>query len=421
MRSFRYCGMVVVLALIAAGCDRSPAPHPPSPTAAPPEAPAGTGTFGDDLKFLQAYTDIIVLASADGRAQIAIAPGFQGRVMTSTATGTQGPSFGYVHRPVIVQRARQPHMTVLGGEDRLWLGPEGGQFGLYFPPGAAFTTDQWQVPEPIDWGAWPVVVRNTREVMFVQPMTLTNYAGTRFTVRVDRTIRLLDRPAVANMLGPATPAVHVVAYESDNYLVNAGTESWRRETGLLSIWILGMLQPAPRTTVVIPFRSGPGKTPGPVVNDEYFGVQPPNRLRIGETAVFFRGDGRHRGKIGIPKPRARNVAGSYDPDGRVLTLVQFTLPAGPQPYVNSMWAHQDDPYAGDVINSYNDGPLAPGQPPLGPFYELESSSPAAALVPNGSIRHIHRTLHLQGPQAELDAIAKRVLGVTLAEIVQALP
>ena len=66
--------------------------------------------------------------------------------MTSTADGPGGASFGYIHRPVIAERSRQPHMTVLGGEDRFWLGPEGGQYALYFRPGTAFETANWQVP-----------------------------------------------------------------------------------------------------------------------------------------------------------------------------------------------------------------------------------------------------------------------------------
>jgi hypothetical protein len=68
------------------------------------------------------------------------------------------------------------------------------------------------------------------------------------------------------------------------------------------------------------------------------------------------------------------------------------------------------------VNSYNDGPLTPGGAPLGPFYEIESSSPAAALAPNASLRHVHRTFHLEGPENELDAVARAALGVSLAEI-----
>ena len=105
----------------------------------------------------------------------------------------------------------------------------------------------------------------------------------------------------------------------------------------------------------------------------------------------------------------------------MLTIVGFDLPAGAGDYVNSMWEIQKQPFAGDVVNSYNDGPPAPGAKPLGPFYELETSSPAAALLPG---REPHpRAPHdpPRGRAAALDAVARRVLGVGLQEIRTALP
>ncbi|NIY45616.1 MAG: hypothetical protein GWN22_18560, partial [Gemmatimonadetes bacterium] len=85
--------------------------------------------------------------------------------------------------------------------------------------------------------------------------------------------------------------------------------------------------------------------------------------------------------------RATPVCGSYDAAARLLTIVQYNQPAGATDYVNSMWELQDEPFGGDVVNSYNDGPPEPGAEPLGPFYELETSSPAAALAPGESITH----------------------------------
>jgi hypothetical protein len=315
---------------------------------------------------------------------------------------------------VIALGERQPHMTVLGGEDRFWLGPEGGQYGLYFPPGASFGTDNWQVPEPIDWDTWPILEEDARHVSFTRSMSLINYAGTEFDIRVDRTIRLYDRAEIAEALGvDAGEPLRAVGYESDNTVTNIGQTAWRKDTGAPSIWILGMFPPGPHTTVIIPFVEGADAVLGPVVNDAYFGTIPPERLRIDAGVVHFRGDGAERGKIGIPRPRAREIAGSYDPDRRVLTLVTFSLPAGAIDYVNSMWEVQERPYGGDVVNSYNDGPLGPGEPPLGPFYEIESSSPAALLAPGASLRHVHRTFHFEGPEADLDALARATLGVGL--------
>ena len=413
---------IILLAIAAVACRDAGPPAPAENVPAPSGRAAGApGTFRNDVAFLERHTNVIVLSSDDGRAQIAVTPGYQGRVMTSTASGPDGASYGYLHRPVIEEGKRQPHMTVVGGEDRFWLGPEGGPYALYFAPGTAFDTEHWQVPDAIDWGGWPVAKQTAGEVSFSQPMSLTNYAGSKFDIRVDRTVRLLTRADVTRHMGRDPGDVDLVAYESDNLITNTGPGAWSPDSGLVSIWILGMLRPGPRTTVVVPYRPGPESTLGPVVNDAYFGAQPPDRMRVGKTAVFFRGDGTRRGKIGMARPRVRNVAGSYDPDRRLLTLVQFTLPDAPNGYVNSMWARQDQPYRGDVVNSYNDGPLGPNQPPLGPFYEIESSSPAAALAPGSSMRHVHRTVHLQGSGAALDATAKAVLGVSLDDIATSLP
>jgi hypothetical protein len=97
------------------------------------------------------------------------------------------------------------------------------------------------------------------------------------------------------------------------------------------------------------------------------------------------------------------------------------LPPGVTEYVNSMWEIQKEPLAGDAANSYNDGPPSPGVKPLGPFYEIESSSPAGALAPGKTLEHIHRTVHLTGPEAKLDELARATLGVSLKDIVNALP
>ena len=132
--------------------------------------------------------------------------------------------------------------------------------------------------------------------------------------------------------------------------------------------------------------------------------------------LFFSGDGRFRSKIGINPRRSLGKLGSYDAEHHVLTLVQFTQPPGVNDYVNSLWKLQDNPYGGDAANSYNDGPAAPGGKPLGPFYELESSSPAAALIPGQSLKHVHRTLHLTGAEKKLDIVARAVLGVPLKDV-----
>jgi hypothetical protein len=382
--------------------------------------PGGTSDrmdrFTADLTFLQQHSNIVVLADPGGPARVAVAPAYQGRVMTSTTGGPGAPSFGWIGRAAVEAGQKQPHMNVFGGEDRFWLGPEGGQYALYFKPGDPFDLDHWQTPEPFDWGAWDVTSQSPISVSFHKRMALVNYAGTRLELDVHRTIRLLKSGEVATMLGTSPGGVRMVAFESENVVTNAGQVRWQPASGLISIWILGQFTPSPQTTITIPFAPGPERTMGPVVNDKYFGAVPPDRLVMKGSAIFFKGDGQYRSKIGLPPRRAFDVAGSYDAAAHVLTLVQYTLPAGAPRYVNSMWEIQREPYKGDVINSYNDGPAAPGKPPLGPFYELETSSPALELAPGERYTHVHRTFHLNGSDADLDRIARATLKVGLAEI-----
>ena len=81
---------------------------------------------------------------------------------------------------------------------------------------------------------------------------------------------------------------------------------------MLSIWLLGMYKPGPETTIVVPFKPGPEEELGVIVNDEYFGKVPADRLVVKEDVLYLSADGKHRSKIGLPPKRAKDVAGSFD-------------------------------------------------------------------------------------------------------------
>jgi hypothetical protein len=289
------------------------------------------------------------------------------------------------------------------------LGPEAGQYGLYFPHGASFDLESWKVPPALQEGAWAILDRSDKQVTYTRSMVVTNYSGTRFEMRVDRIVRPLSPDAFARHFGAALPRdVKWVGFETVNRVTNTGPAPWTRERGLPSIWILGMFTALEGTTVVIPFVPAAGD----VVNDRYFGEVPSNRLSVRDGYLLFAADGRFRSKIGIGTAHAKPVLGSYSPRAEALTLVHFDRPPGGADYVNSLWEQQANPYGGDVVNSYNDGPPNPGG-----FYELESSSPALALAPGASYTHTHRTVHLVGTRAALDAIGSRALGVPPGTVV----
>lgn len=380
--------------------------------------------FANDVTFMKQHTQVVLLK--DGDAAVAVAPAYQGRVMTSTFDHDHGPSFGWINRAVIEKGLLsgddrkgklEEHIYVFGGEERFWLGPEGGQFAIFFKPGSKFEFLDWTTPPAIDTEPYELVEQNEDSAKFQHRTELINHSGTKFEVGIERTIKLLNKQVVAELLAVKLPdGLRMVAYETDNRITNRGSEAWKPESGLLSIWLLGMYNPSPTTTVVIPFKEGDVETLGPKVNDTYFGKVTPEYLKVNKNILFFRGDGTRRGKIGLTPQRSKGIAGSYDAAGNVLNIVTYNVQEAPNGFVNSMWELQDKPYAGDVINSYNDGSPEPGKPPLGPFYELETSSPAAALKPSETMKHIQRTFHIQGSQEDLDALAKKLLGVGMKAI-----
>jgi hypothetical protein len=374
-------------------------------------------TFGNDLAFLRQHSNVVVLTDKSGRAQAVVVPAWQGRVMTSTACGLAGASFGWVNRELIASGKVQPHINVLGGEDRFWLGPEGGQFSIFFAKGVPFNLDHWFTPPSLDTEPFELVSQGPDRVLCRRSIRLTNYSGTQFSIEVSREVRLVSAADTLAQIGIRLPAdVNAVAFESVNFIKNTGVQAWKKDSGLLSIWILGMFNASSESTVVVPFEKGPSSARGPVVNDSYFGKVPADRLIVGDGILFFRADADFRSKIGLSPRRVKPLLASYDAANHALTLVRFTLPQGATDYVNSMWELQDDPFGGDVVNSYNDGPPQSGAKQMGRFYELESSSPALVLGPAESAQHVHQTIHLQGGEKRLDAIARAALDVGLDDI-----
>ena len=291
---------------------------------------------------------------------------------------------------------------------------------MFFAPGLPFDFENWQTPPLLDTEPFDVVASTASRAEFSRVGRLVNRSGTRFDLRIDRTVEVLSRQRIGTLHGFAgafasgdVGHLQMVGYESRNHLTNVGTAVWRKETGLLSIWLLGMYNASKASTIVIPYdRAGAV----PPVNDAYFGKVSPERLQIGEKAVFFKADAGSRGKLGLPAAAARDVLGAFDGASGVLTVIQFEKTPHAADFVNSLWKTQDDPFRGDEVNAYNDGPPTPGAAQLGQFFELETSSPALELAPGASVEHIQRTLHFQGDRAMLDRLARHVLGVSLNDI-----
>jgi hypothetical protein len=370
------------------------------------------GTYGYDLNFLKKHKNPIELQNGDAR--VLISPEYQGRVMTSSVNGESGLSFGWINHDLIASGEIKKQINAVGGEERFWLGPEGGQFSIFFKPGSTFDFANWQTPAAIDTEAFDLVKSSETEAEFAKSVQITNYSGFQFNFDVNRKISLIDNQAIKNELGIVfQDGVKSVGYSTQNQLKNTGNEAWTKETGLISIWMLGMFNPSDEVTIIVPYKTEAQSDY--IVKDDYFGKIPGDRLVIKNGIVYLKGDGKQRGKIGIPPQRALPVIGSYDAANKILTVLKCEIPEGVNDYVNSAWEMQEFPFKGDAINSYNDGPLEDGSQ-MGPFYELETSSPALALKPNETAVYKQSTIHFEGTEEELNAICQQVFGVSLEEV-----
>ncbi|MGF6847329.1 hypothetical protein QFZ51_002564 [Chitinophaga sp. W3I9] len=370
--------------------------------------------FGEDVSFLQQHLkNVVVLKNGSDSGRLVVTGDYQARVMTSTTGGDKGKSFGWINYNLVSSQQYAPHINAFGGEERFWLGPEGGQYALFFPPGKPFDFPNWQTPGLIDTAHYTVTAQSENSITYQQEGTIQNYKGSTFQLQINRTIRLLNNADIVSSIGFALPAgISSVAYETDNTITNKGDSSWQEENGLLSIWLLGMFKPSDQTAIVAPFR--PGRDARQHITDDYFGKIPPQNLQVKDSLLLFRADGKSRGKLGLSPLVAKRGAGSIDLENNTLTVLLYdVVPQGR--YVNSKWELQKEPFKGDAVNCYNDGPLADGTQ-MGPFYEVESSSDARALKAGESLRYRQTTLHFEGDRKALQALAMQLWQLPLEDV-----
>ncbi|HEY0059016.1 MAG TPA: DUF6786 family protein, partial [Flavisolibacter sp.] len=216
------------------------------------------GSFGYDLQFLQARDSVIVLKNKSGEGQVLVSAKYQGKVFTSTASGPEGASFGWLNYKAF-DAPKDPHMNAYGGENRFWLGPEGGKYSIYFKPGAKMEFANWVTPAAIDTEAWSVVSKDSSKVVLQKDASLLNYAGTPLQTRIRREVQVLENDVIAQALGiQLDPKVKTVGFRTLNALTNAGTNAWTKETGAPCIWILDMFNVSENANIVIPYNNNGG-------------------------------------------------------------------------------------------------------------------------------------------------------------------
>ncbi len=369
------------------------------------------GQFGFDLEFLQKYDSILILSNESGLGQILVSPKYQGKVFTSTADGPDGKSFGWVNYKAF-NAPVDPHMNAYGGEDRLWLGPEGGPFSLYFETEKEMVYENWKTPAAIDTEEWNLLSATGNSVSMEKDTELKNYKGTTLSIKLNRDIKMLSNTQIEADLGiKLNDKLKSVGFSTINTISNTGQEAWTKETGAPCLWSLDMFMPTDSTVILVPYEEN---AKGKVATTDYFGEIKKDRISYKNGVLYFKADGKSRGKLGLSPERAKNIAGSYDIESGILTVTKFTIDPG-KIYLNQEWTTKKDPFLGDAVNAYNDGPLEDGSQ-MGPFYEIESVSPAAFLKPSEKLKHQHNVYHFLGDKEQVASLLKTLFNISVEDI-----
>lgn len=372
--------------------------------------------FSEVAELLRAASnDAYVLEGRRKGKQVLVCPSLAGRVMGTTYNGESGEAGGFIDAKAF-RDGINDIWDNWGGEERYWLCPEGGQFGLMFK-GKESCFDNYSVQDGINNQKYKVVdVAKTGESLtMAADFEMLNGAGTRFEVNSARRITALDACPYAMGAGAD---VDFVGFQSESTITNTGDMPWNKETGALAHWHLGQFLPGPRVIVIIPFRQG--SISDPPIREDYFkdfcidGRMSPNRYWTKDGFVLFKADGKVRTKIGQNRSRAMGILGSYNLDNDEMVIIDYDFYPNLE-YASSYWYEQAEPFNGDVISFSAEGPRAPGELD-GRCYELESMSPAMLLSPGQSFTFRTRTMHIKGPRTAMAKICRSQFGVEVSTL-----
>ncbi|MCH5599164.1 hypothetical protein MKP09_15230 [Niabella ginsengisoli] len=189
-------------------------------------------------------------------------------------------------------------MNAYGGEDRLWLGPEGGKYSLFFKPGVNMVFDEWHTPPAIDTEAWTKETQTDQSVSMSKKASLLNYTGATLEMRLERLIEILPKVNVEEALGITIKnGINQVGFKTVNTIVNIGKDEWNEKTGMPCLWSLDMFNPSEQCIIVIPYEENAS---GKIATTDYFGEIAKDRIKMKDGILYFKADGKSRGKLGLP-------------------------------------------------------------------------------------------------------------------------
>ncbi len=364
-------------------------------------------TFLEDLKFVKKFTSPILLKS--GTSSILVAPDYEAIVLTSTTSGDNGFSNGYLNKKQISENIIHPGGNQYGGEDRLWLAPLGSKFTLFYKQNP-IEDKNWFIPKAFDATPYTLNSKTPTALSFQKKVSITNNIGTSFDIKIEREINIFSKTEIEKELNiEISSVINFVGFQSKHTITNLGTD-WSEEKGLIAPWVLGMFKGNKKSTAIFPYKETDSTS---VKISTYLNDIKTDRLIRKKGNILFKTDGAYRSKIGLKPKNALPIFGNYDDINKVLTVITFSfnkkerfLSSDDRDLKSGLWN-------GDVTNSYNNGLNEQGN---ATFFELESAAYGKTLKSNERISHTHKTFHFTGDKKELNKLCSKLFNIELKDL-----
>ena len=311
----------------------------------------------------QANADPVVLRGDDQDKVVVVSPKLVGRVICAGMDGLQGHTNAFVNAKQIQEGFTTSGYAArsgpgegwnnFGGVERIWFAPEGGPHGFFFEVGVEQHWPNYLMSHPLHSLQYRTsdTANDGKSVTFAVPVEMTNYAGKKVALDVNRRISLLEDCPFALGL---EKKVDFVGFESRTWAKNAGDQALDKKTTPTAIWTLGMFNPGPQVIVLLPFKEGADSELGEPVTTEYFRyfltVDNDDEFlsrhwSVEDGCVLVKADGRIQLKLEMLKRRSLGRLAAVDLAKHEMTIVDFEV--YPElDYAASFFT----PYEGDLLD-----------------------------------------------------------------------
>jgi hypothetical protein len=335
--------------------------------------------------------------------------------MSTTFEADHGSALASIIAEAIQKGPVDPIFNNCCGEERLWFGPEGSQYGLHFRSSVQ-TFDNYSVPLGMNLQGYNVLACDSDALLIRGRLRLQNSVGTWFDFEVERTIRIVTSRSYMIGLGEH---IKFIGFQSESRITDPSPRQIFFEAGMSRSWAQGLHPCRGGAVVVVLFREGVDREWEPPVRRDYFkdlgGDLPADRWSTNKRRVIFKVNGEFRLKPGVSARRALNRIGASNPQGGTVVIHDFDWCSE----LNYLAPHWADPTPeelahGEVPSAYTGGSDESGKR-TGDFYQLETLSSAIPLVAGESFVHRNRVLQLPGTRDAVNSLSPTFLHTTFEE------